>query len=107
MKLNFDFYGLTFVLIFRHAIANERQAMIDCCRQWTKAVGPNRPFMGGNSPDLADLVGVVAEFRWLDGYFFVEYANFSFRIWLSFFPVPVPIFRIAKILVPVSDIPDS
>ena len=35
---------------------NERQSLYDCCNKWTKAIGKHRTFMGGEKPNLADLV---------------------------------------------------
>ncbi|XP_059149092.1 prostaglandin E synthase 2-like [Physella acuta] len=32
-----------------------RQSLYDACNEWVKAVGKDRPFMGGNQPNLADL----------------------------------------------------
>lgn len=32
-----------------------RESLYDNCRQWMKAIGKNRKFMGGNKPNLADL----------------------------------------------------
>lgn len=36
-----------------------RQSLYDYCNQWTRAIGKDRKFMGGNQPNLADLVGVA------------------------------------------------
>lgn len=36
---------------------DERQSLYDCCNEWTTAIGKNRLFMGGEKPNLADLVG--------------------------------------------------
>jgi len=32
-----------------------RESLYDVCRQWTKAIGKDRQFMGGDNPNLADL----------------------------------------------------
>jgi microsomal prostaglandin-E synthase 2 len=32
-----------------------REALYECAAQWVEAVGPERPFLGGSSPNLADL----------------------------------------------------
>ena len=38
-----------------------REALYQCAEEWIDAVGPNRPFMGGKTPNLADLAvfGVI------------------------------------------------
>ncbi len=33
-----------------------RQSLYDFCNEWTNGIGPDRKFMGGAEPDLADLV---------------------------------------------------
>ena len=33
-----------------------RGSLYDCCNQWVEAVGCDRQFMGGATPNLADLV---------------------------------------------------
>lgn len=46
------------VSIFRHHLKPDvRESLYDSCRKWVIAVGSD-PFMGGNSPDLSDLVSV-------------------------------------------------
>ena len=43
-----------------------RQSFYDSCNYWLKGIGPNRPFMGGEFPNLADLVCIVKIcFKWL------------------------------------------
>ena len=53
-------------MVFTHAVfvvcrynlkPNVRQSLYDYCDQWTRAIGKHRQFMGGNQPNLADLVG--------------------------------------------------
>ncbi|WKY15338.1 hypothetical protein Q1695_000656 [Nippostrongylus brasiliensis] len=39
----------------RHNITDEKKAMVDAFDEWMDAIGPNRKFMGGDSPNLADL----------------------------------------------------
>lgn len=40
----------------RYALKDDvRESLYDNCRQWTKAIGKNRQFMGGDKPNLADL----------------------------------------------------
>ncbi|KAI6182001.1 Microsomal prostaglandin E synthase 2 [Aphelenchoides fujianensis] len=39
----------------RHGITDERKAMLDACNAWLDAKGPDRKFMGGDLPNLADL----------------------------------------------------
>ncbi|KAK6051267.1 glutaredoxin [Cooperia oncophora] len=39
----------------RHNIDDERQALKDAFKEWMDAIGPNRTFLGGNKPNLADL----------------------------------------------------
>ena len=42
---------------FRHNLKDDvRQSLYDACNQWLKAIGPKRKFMGGDIPNLADLV---------------------------------------------------
>lgn len=36
-----------------------RQSLYDSCNYWLKGIGPNRNFMGGNLPNLADLVCLI------------------------------------------------
>ena len=47
-----------------------RQSLYDYCNQWTRAIGKDRKFMGGNQPNLADLVGValliLTRFFWVN-----------------------------------------
>ena len=33
-----------------------RESLYDCCNQWVEAIGCDRQFMGGATPNLADLV---------------------------------------------------
>ncbi|KAI1289210.1 Prostaglandin E synthase 2 [Halotydeus destructor] len=50
----------------RHVLKEDvRESLYDACRQWTKAIGKDRNFMGGNSPNLADLAvyGVMNSFE--------------------------------------------
>uniref|UniRef100_A0A6F7PR83 Prostaglandin E synthase 2 n=1 Tax=Haemonchus contortus TaxID=6289 RepID=A0A6F7PR83_HAECO len=39
----------------RHNIDDERKALKDAFKEWIDAIGPNRTFMGGSKPNLADL----------------------------------------------------
>ncbi|RCN27037.1 glutaredoxin, partial [Ancylostoma caninum] len=39
----------------RHNIDDERKAMAEAFEEWMNAIGPNREFMGGSAPNLADL----------------------------------------------------
>ncbi|KAK6032525.1 glutaredoxin [Ostertagia ostertagi] len=39
----------------RHNISDERQELKDAFEEWMNAIGPNRTFMGGDKPNLADL----------------------------------------------------
>ncbi|EPB77382.1 hypothetical protein ANCCEY_03535 [Ancylostoma ceylanicum] len=39
----------------RHNIDDERKAMAEAFNEWMNAIGPNREFMGGSAPNLADL----------------------------------------------------
>ena len=42
---------------FRHKLKDDvRESMYDACREWMDAIGPKRKFMGGDKPNLADLV---------------------------------------------------
>ena len=36
--------------------SDARESLYDCCNQWVEAVGRDRQFMGGATPNLADLV---------------------------------------------------
>ena len=33
-----------------------RESLYDCCNDWIEAIGSDRLFMGGATPNLADLV---------------------------------------------------
>jgi len=35
--------------------SDERESLYDSCKEWTKAIGRKRKFMGGDAPNLADL----------------------------------------------------
>lgn len=37
-----------------------REDLYEAANKWVAAVGKDRPFMGGQKPNLADLVGVMA-----------------------------------------------
>ena len=37
-----------------------RQSLYDECNKWTKAIGKHRRYMGGDKPNLADLVLIHA-----------------------------------------------
>ncbi|RWS10990.1 prostaglandin E synthase 2-like protein [Dinothrombium tinctorium] len=40
----------------KHSLKDDvRESLYDSCRTWTKAIGKNRLFMGGDKPNLADL----------------------------------------------------
>ncbi|CAI4221541.1 unnamed protein product [Auanema sp. JU1783] len=39
----------------KHNIDDERTALRDACNAWMDAIGPNRKFMGGDRPNLADI----------------------------------------------------
>lgn len=39
----------------RHNITDERKALTDAFNDWMNAIGPNRKYMGGDAPNLADL----------------------------------------------------
>jgi len=49
----------------KHHITDEREALYQCAREWMKALG-NRQFMGGNTPNLADLA-VYGVLRSIEG----------------------------------------
>ena len=45
------------MFIFRYNLKKDvRESLFDACNEWTKAVGQKRKFMGGDQPNLADLV---------------------------------------------------
>jgi len=48
----------------RHNIVDERRAMLDACKQFLEAKGPDREFLGGSEPNLADLAfyGAITSF---------------------------------------------
>ena len=51
-------------LLCRHKLDPDvRQSLYKCCDKWMEAVGKHRRFMGGEEPNLADLVSGAA---WLD-----------------------------------------
>ena len=39
--------------------ADVRVSLYDYCNQWVEAIGNDRQFMGGTTPNLADLVSVI------------------------------------------------
>ncbi|CAI2351075.1 unnamed protein product [Caenorhabditis sp. 36 PRJEB53466] len=39
----------------KHNISDEREELRKACRDWMAAIGPNRKFLGGDQPNLADL----------------------------------------------------
>ena len=39
--------------------ADVRTSLYDYCNQWAEAIGSNRQFMGGATPNLADLVSLM------------------------------------------------
>ncbi|KRZ51592.1 Epoxide hydrolase 1 [Trichinella nativa] len=50
----------------RHNLKSDvRESLYDCCNEWVKAVGPDRKFMGGDRPNLADLAmyGAIVSFE--------------------------------------------
>uniref|UniRef100_A0A7E4ZVK8 Prostaglandin E synthase 2 n=1 Tax=Panagrellus redivivus TaxID=6233 RepID=A0A7E4ZVK8_PANRE len=48
-------FGISKRLKKRHQIDDERAAMKTACETWLAAIGPNRKFLGGDLPNLADL----------------------------------------------------
>ena len=51
--------GIFKLIVFFHRWGlkeNVRQSLYDCCDKWTHAIGKHRQFMGGETPNLADLV---------------------------------------------------
>ena len=45
------------MFIFRYKLNDDvRKSLYESCQEWTKAVGSKRKFMGGDKPNLADLV---------------------------------------------------
>ena len=50
-------YFILLMFIFRYNLKKDvRESLFDACNEWTKAVGQKRKFMGGDQPNLADLV---------------------------------------------------
>ena len=44
--------------VFRYNLKDDvRQSLYDVCREWTKQLG-NNPYLGGEKPNLADIVSV-------------------------------------------------
>lgn len=60
----FMMYFIAKRLKAKHKITDERQALIDAFADWMEAIGPNRKFLGGNEPNLADLAmyGAIVAF---------------------------------------------
>ena len=58
-------WALSGRLTKKYGITDERQALVDALRKWVDAVGPERRFLGGTSPNLADLAvyGVLQGIR--------------------------------------------
>lgn len=58
-------WGLSGRLKKKYGITDERAALTDALVKWTDAVGPDRPFLGGGAPDLADcaVYGVLQGIR--------------------------------------------
>lgn len=52
------FFKKTFFRTFlRHQLKLDvRESLYDVCNEWTRAIGKYRRFMGGDKPNLADLV---------------------------------------------------
>ena len=49
--------GLTLHFLLRYDLKpNVRESLYHSCNQWVDAIGNDRQFMGGSSPNLADLV---------------------------------------------------
>ena len=57
----FSMYCLSrFVLKKRYKLKdNVRESLFECCNEWVGAIGKDRRFMGGEGPNLADLVSSV------------------------------------------------
>ena len=48
-----------FITVSRHSLKDDvRHSLYDACNEWVDAVGKKRPFMGGDQPNLADLVSL-------------------------------------------------
>ena len=67
----------------RHNIDDERKALEDACTAWMQAIGPNRLFLGGDKPNLADLVRIH--------YWLSDLRSRSLSISLSIFLSPTPL----------------
>ncbi|VDM61318.1 unnamed protein product [Angiostrongylus costaricensis] len=52
----FMMYFIAKRLKAKHKITDERQALVEAFAEWMEAIGPDRKFLGGNEPNLADLV---------------------------------------------------
>lgn len=47
------------LLLRYHLQPDVRESLYGYCRQWKKAIGPHRRFLGGDQPNLADLVSML------------------------------------------------
>ncbi|KAK2169902.1 hypothetical protein LSH36_6g13000 [Paralvinella palmiformis] len=59
-------YILGKILKRRHHLKDDvRLSLYDACKEWMKAIGPNRQFLGGDTPNLADIsvYGVLSSFE--------------------------------------------
>lgn len=45
-----------------------RVSLYDHCNKWTKAIGNSRTFMGGDKPNLADLVIIIQMHKFANNY---------------------------------------
>jgi len=54
----------------RHHIVDARQSLFDACDEWMNAIGRDRQFLGGQSPNLADLAmyGAMTAFTGCDAF---------------------------------------
>ena len=58
-KLFFQIYNYVCIHVIRYKLKDDvRISLYDAAKEWTKAIGPSRIFMGGNQPNLADLVSI-------------------------------------------------
>lgn len=47
------------LLLRYHLQPDVRESLYGYCRQWKKAIGPHQRFLGGDQPNLADLVSML------------------------------------------------
>ena len=66
-EFSYNYNLITFVILdssIRYGLKDDvRQSLYDCCEEWIEAIGEHRQFMGGEYPNLADLVSWYVIYR--------------------------------------------